>query len=341
VDDDDAVLSLLRSQASRSSVLEVKAVYEHASRLDQRRRTTVRLYALIAVAAIGAGAAWALASRHAPNTERVSPPATAVADSGAVATDRDQTPVSTQTPMSPSTLTTVGEPAIAACPAGGASFMLQLSEMRLRSGLPPACVAAGVFTKAASQPPCWATCSSGSVVRSVEVGPTSETSDPSGGIRRYTTLVRVDYGTADDNRWVIEAITHTSEGDREPMVIDWQRVDDPNTTRAGAATVTEYLTALESGDYNAAAVLLGEGGQDSSERADLEGLTPPNDLAEALRRRCASSICVAATVGLARPTFGAGAEVTVRFGDGASVAIVGYSYEGAPAVTGVPPESGG
>ncbi len=142
----------------------------------------------------------------------------------------------------------------------------------------------------------------------------------------------------------IQAWTLTDSGSNLVITsIDDLRTDD--LVAAAEDAVESYLADLAAGRFDAAAKVLGEGGQNWDDRFDLTAfpLTPTTqeELAEQLRQWCISAQCTAPTNLSARPTIrGVYAEVTAQWGAGDAVTtatFVGGSWEGQPAVIGLPP----
>jgi len=135
--------------------------------------------------------------------------------------------------------------------------------------------------------------------------------------------------------------------DDEGLIVDTiDVIATEQVVTEGEAVVLNYLNHLAGGRFEEAAQLLGQGGQDWSERIDLavfpESPRTQEDLAEALRRWCTSGgRCTKPTSLTARPTVrGTAAEVTATWQldhGQATATLIGRNYEGAPAVSGLPP----
>lgn len=138
--------------------------------------------------------------------------------------------------------------------------------------------------------------------------------------------------------------------DDESLIVDTIKVmATEQVVTEGEAVVLNYLDHLADGRFEEAAQLLGQGGQDWSERIDLaafpESPRTTEDLAEALRRWCISGgRCTEPTSLTSRPTVrGTAAEVTATWQldhGQVTATLLGRNYEGAPAVSGLPPLTG-
>ena len=215
---------------------------------------------------------------------------------------------------------------------------------------PPTCTpTAGVTTP--SDGPCWTTCANGDRVAGFEIETAPAEIINNGAPIGWTITARVSYHTAHgDFRTVIERITFNIRTDGALAVSAWDTIPTDSILWNGATAVQQYVTALAAGQYTKAASLLGNGGTDWSERSDLAPLgqldpTKPGDLANALHRYCnGSGLCTHPIVVYTAPTIdGTAADVQVAFRDAThdtTGSFVGTSYNGTPAVVGLPPIPG-
>lgn len=181
-----------------------------------------------------------------------------------------------------------------------------------------------------------------------------------------TTPVRTENPVAGTSGWVVSValVDHRDEppgdrsiqrwtlveNDRDALVVtEVEDIETDAMVAEGESTVETYLARLATGDFDGAAGLLGEGGQSWDERRDLSAFAEPPavppDLARSLRDWCArGALCTEPLRTTANPTIrGGAAEVVATWevdGSEVTATFLGRNYEGAPAVSGLPPIAG-
>jgi hypothetical protein len=185
---------------------------------------------------------------------------------------------------------------------------------------------------------CWSTCQDGAeivtIARSADV---VDVVDPSGraGWASSAIVTRRRGSRSVEFRETVEIYPGNGE-----LSTVWTATDTIAEVSAGKEAFGEYIRALSVGDYLAAAGILGGGGQDLSERKDLEQLTLENfgvqALASGLESWCERALCNDPTAVEVRPLPDGGVEVIAEFGAVSGRFTVGM-YEGTPAIYGVPP----
>jgi len=145
-------------------------------------------------------------------------------------------------------------------------------------------------------------------------------------------------------QWRLEVVD-----EQHAVVEQIDTLDTDAVVAAGHAAVVGYLAHLAAGRYREAAELLGAGGQDWSDRADLSALSDAPDtrdeLADALEAWCDSGARCAEpeATGARADIRGGSAEVTATWdadNGRATATFISGDYEGQPTVVGLPPLTG-